>query len=488
MSLRKQMLLRMVGIFLIIMGFALFPSIIVAVVNYEIKSLMSFGYVAVPCLLLGLLIIKFVRPSLTKLKVRDGFLVVTMGWVLCSVIGALPFVISENIPEFVDAFFETASGLSTTGASILNDIEGLSRSMLFWRSFTHWLGGMGIIVLLMALLPSLGIGGQNIAISETPGPTLDKLTPRFADTAKNLYLLYILITVAETILLCLGGLSLYDSLIHTFGTVGTGGFSSYGASVGHFTSPYVQWVITIFMFICGINFNLYFVLFKSGPRKVFKDSEFRLYIGILLIATILISVNLYFTNTYDTLEESVRLSAFQSASITTTTGYATANFDLWPTFSKMIIFLLMLTGASSSSTGGGTKMIRILVALKMIKRNVSLKIHPNRIAPITINGKPLPSDVVTNISNFILTYILVILCGTAVVALDGHDMITSLTATIACIGNIGPGFNLVGPAMNFDFFSDFTKYVLSFLMIAGRLEVITFLVLFSPKYWNHNKA
>ncbi len=488
MSLRKQMILRMVGIYFIIMGFAFFPSIIVAIINNENDSIFAFLIVAIPCLIAGLLIIKIFRPSLSKLKVRDGFLVVSLGWVLCSIIGAFPFVISQSIPSFVDAFFETASGFSTTGASILNDIESLSKSMLFWRSFTHWLGGMGIIVLLMALLPSLGIGGQNIAISETPGPTLDKLTPRFADTAKNLYLVYILITVAETILLYLGGLSLYDSLIHTFGTVGTGGFSSYGASVGHFTSPYVQWVITIFMVICGINFNLYFILFKNGPKRVFKDSEFRLYIGVLVIATVLITLNLYFTNTYETVEESMRLSAFQSASITTTTGYATANFDLWPTFSKMILFLLMLTGASSSSTGGGTKMIRILVALKMIKRNVSLKIHPNRIAPITINGNVLPSDIVTNISNFILTYIFVILGGTLIVALDGYDMITSLTATIACIGNIGPGFNLVGPAMNFDFFSDFTKFVLSIMMIAGRLEVFTFLVLFSPKYWNPNKA
>ena len=289
-------------------------------------------------------------------------------------------------------------------------------------------------------------------------------------------------------LLCLGGLNLYDSLVHTFGTVGTGGFSNYAASVGHFTSPYVQWVITIFMVMCGVNFNLYFVLFKHGIKKVLQDSEFKLYMGVIFVTTTLITLNLYFTDTSSTISESLRLSAFQVGSITTTTGYATTNFDLWPTFSKMILFLLMLTGASSSSTGGGTKMIRILVALKMIKNGISQKIHPNRIVPITVNNSAVSSEIVTHIANFIFFYIFVILGGSLLVSIDGYYIVTTFTSVIACVGNIGPGFNLVGPAMNFDLFSDFSKMILAFLMIAGRLELFTFFMLFSPKYWNTNKA
>ncbi len=488
MSVNLKGIIRILGILFIIMGFAFIPSLLVAFIYKETSSIKGFALTIIPCIIIGLYLVKKFHPSLIKPKVRDGFLIVSLCWLIASIIGSAPFVISGAIPSPIDAFFETCSGFSTTGSSILTDVEALPKSMAFWRSFTHWLGGMGILVFLMALMPALGIGGQIIASAETPGPTLDKLTPRFSDTARNLYLIYLGFTVVETILLCLGGMSLYDSLVQTFGTVGTGGFSNYGNSIAHFESPYLQWVITIFMALCGINFNLYFVFAKNGPRKMLQDPELRLYLGIIFGTTALIALNIYLSGVYDTVSESIRSSAFQVSSIITTTGYATANYDLWPTFSKMMIFLLMLTGACSASTSGGVKIIRILVALKLVRRGVSLKIHPNRVVTVNLNGKVLPSDTVSNIANFIFLYILVILIGGFIVSFDGYDLISTFTGVMACVGNIGPGFNLVGPAMNFSIFSDLSKLVLSLLMIAGRLELFTLFMLFSRHYWNSNRA
>lgn len=488
MSISIKSVVRIIGIFLIIMSASFVPSLLVAVIYDEKVSVISFIATMIPCLIIGLIIIKTVRPSLTKLKVRDGFLIVSLCWILASLIGAVPLIISGAIPNPIDAIFEMCSGFSTTGASILTDIESLPQSMLFLRSFSHWLGGMGIIVFLMALMPGLGIGGQIIASAETPGPTLDKLTPRFYDTARSLYLLYIAFTAIETVLLLFGGMNLFDALIQTFGTVGTGGFSNYSDSIAHFNSPYVEWVITIFMVLCGINFNLYFVAARQGLARVFKDSEFKLYILILVTVTVLIIADLCANRAGGSGSETIRDAAFQVSSIMTSTGYATTDYDLWPTFCKMLLFMLMLVGASSSSTGGGVKVIRILVALKLVKRGFSLKVHPNRIVPVTINGRALAQETVTNITNFIFMFIAVTFGGSLLISLDGYDMVTSVSAVLACIGNIGPGFNLVGPAMNFSIFSGFSKIVLSFLMIAGRLELFTFFMLFSRHYWNSNKA
>lgn len=488
MSINLKGIFRVIGFLMVIMSIVMIPSLLVAIIYGESTSTWSFLVTIIPSFIIGYLISKKFKVDNFKPKLRDGYLIVSLCWFIASIIGAVPFVLSGAIPNPVNAFFETCSGFSTTGSSILTDVEALPKAMLFWRSFTHWLGGMGILVFLMALLPTLGIGGQIIASAETPGPTLDKLTPRFSDTARNLYLVYLMFTVVETILLCLGGMNLYDSLIHTFGTVGTGGFSNYGASVGHFESPYIHWVITIFMALCGINFNLYFVFAKKGIRKMLEDPELKLYLGLIGATTLVIAINIYMEGFYKTGFESLTASAFQVSSIITTTGYATANFDLWPTFSKMVLFLIMLTGACSSSTGGGVKIIRILVALKLVKRGISRRIHPSRVVTVNLNGKALSTDTVTNIANFILIYIMVVFLGSLVVAIDGFDLITNITAVIVCVGNIGPGFNLVGPAMNFDLFSDFTTFILSLLMIAGRLEIFTVLMLFSPYYWDSNKA
>lgn len=488
MSVNLKGIIRVIGYLMIIMSIVMMPSLIVSIIYKEAISSLSFIATIIPSFILGICIIKKFEIDNFKPKLREGYLIVSLCWFTASIIGAIPFILSGSITNPINAFFETCSGFSTTGSSILTDIESLPKSVLFWRSFTHWLGGMGILVFLMALLPKLGIGGQIIASAETPGPTLDKLTPRFADTARNLYLVYLLFTVAETILLLFGEMNLFDSLIHTFGTVGTGGFSNYGSSVGHFDSPYIYWVITIFMMLCGINFNLYFVLAKKGLRKTLEDPELRLYLTIIIATTLLIASDIYINGYYETPGKSLTESAFQVTSIITTTGYATTNFDLWPTFSKMILFLIMLTGACSSSTGGGVKIIRILVGLKLVKRGISRRIHPSRVVTVNLNGKSLSTDTVTNIANFIFIYIIAIFLGSLIISIDGNDLITNFTAVIVCLGNIGPGFNLVGPSMNFDLFSDFSTFILSILMIAGRLEIFTVIMLFSPYYWDSNRA
>ncbi|MDD5921680.1 MAG: potassium transporter TrkG, partial [Eubacteriales bacterium] len=392
------------------------------------------------------------------------------------------------IPNFIDAFFEMCSGYSTTGSTIIPDVESLPRSILFFRSLTHWIGGMGIIVFGTALLPSLGINGQLVANAETPGPTADKISARYSDHSKKLYLLYFAFTIAEIVLLFFAGMSPFDSMIHTFGTVGTGGFSSYNNSVAHFASPAIHWIIIIFMILCGTNFNLFFDIPKKGLKALTHDEEFRLYIKILGICTILITISLMLNGVIKNPFTSLTAAAFQTSSIMTTTGYATKDYDQWPAFAKCVLLIVFLSGACSSSTGGGPKIVRITVALKLIRRQVAKKLHPKRVYPLNYNGRPIPQEVATNISNFILFYIFVFFMGCLLVSLEGKDIVTTFSAVITCLGNIGPGFAKVGPTCNFSCMSYFSKFVLSILMIAGRLELFTVFVLFSPKYWNSNRG
>jgi len=488
MTVNFNNVIKIMSIIFLVLGGSMIPALLVAVIYNEPAPFNAFSSTILLCFGMGMVFHKMYQPAELKLKERDGFLIVTLCWLVASALGAIPFVISGSIPNYVDAFFETTSGFSTTGCSILTDIESLPKSMLFWRSFTHWLGGMGIIVFATALLPSIGIKGQIIASAETPGPTLDKTSPRFSDSARNLYLVYILFTVTEIVLLLFGGMNVYDAMVHSFGTVGTGGFSTYNDSIGHFDSTYIQWVIIVFMLLCGINFNLYFVLFRRGLKNAFKDSELKFYLLLISCISIFIFLNITVTGYYDDKGTAFTDSVFQVVSIITTTGYATCDYDIWPTFSKMLIFVLMLTGACTSSTGGGVKLIRILVALKMVRRGVSLKLHPNRFIPITIGNRAVPQEVATNIANFIFLYIFVVFAGSAVISLNGLDLMTTFSSVLTCVGNVGPGFNLVGPAMNFSVFSDFSKVCLSFLMIAGRLELFTFFMLVSPHYWNSNKV
>ena len=480
---------RIISFLFIVLGFSMVPALLVAFIYDEQTSIMAFIITIIHCLGIGIVFGRIYKLSgLKKLKERDSFLIVSLCWIVASAVGARPFVMSGAIPHFVDAFFETCSGFSTTGSSILTDIEALPKSMLFWRSFTHWMGGLGVIVLVTSLLPSIGIKGQFIASAETSRPTLDKMIPWFSDSSKHLYWVYFLFTLLEILLLLLGGMSGYDACIHTFGTVGTGGFSSYNDNIAHFDSLYLQWVIIVFMLLSGMNFNLHLVLLKRGFKRMVKDAELKFYLTVIGVMILLVFFNVMISGYGETWGKTFTDAAFQVVSTITTTGYSTYDYDLWPTFSRMLLFILMIAGACSSSTGSGVKMVRVFVALKMIRRGVSLKLHPNRFVPVTIGNRAVPQEVATNIANYIFLYIAVIFGGSLVISMNGFDLMTTISSVITCVGNVGPGFNLVGPSLNFSIFSDFSKIYLSFLMIAGRLELFTFFILFSPHYWNANKV
>lgn len=484
MNLSLRAVCKVIGLVLLVISLSMLPSLIVAVIYKEMTALLAFLSTVVFAALSGILLIRFGNYSTARLKVRDGFLIVTLCWIVSTLLGAVPFMLSGSIPNFFDAFFESCSGFSTTGASILTDVEALPKSMLFWRSFTHWIGGMGILIFAIALMPSLGINGQNIAVSETPGPTLDKITPKMSDTAKVLYGVYIVFTVAEIILLCLGGMSVFDAMIHTFGSVGTGGFSNYNNSVAHFDSAYIDIVITIFMVMSGANFNLYYMSLRRGVQTLLKDAEFRFYLLIISTVTILISANLFFSHYYENFGQALRYSVFQTASIITTTGFATTDFDIWPTFCKMLLLLLMLIGGCSSSTGGGVKVVRILILLKLIRRGIATRLHPNAVVTVKMDGRTVPTDTVTAIANHAFLLMVVVFISTILISLNNFSLVTSFTSVLTCLGNVGPGLDLVGPSANFSIFAAPAKFLLSFLMLAGRLELFTLFILLTPRFWN----
>ncbi len=476
-----SLIAKIMGKLLMIEAAALCLPLLVSFYYGEAEAL-SFIQTILICLIVGFLLSK-IKTKSEHIKVKEGLAIVTFGWVFFSVFGALPFLLSGAIPSVADAIFETVSGFSTTGASILTEIEGLPMGILFWRSFTHWLGGMGILVFTLALLPKMGAGSFQIIKAESPGPVSEKVAPRVKNTAMILYWIYIGMTLLEIILLMLGGLSFYEASVHSFGTVGTGGFSSKNASIGYF-SPYVQWVITIFMFASGTNFALYYLVLKGKVKKAFKDEEFRFYLGIFLGAIAILVVDLMNSGVYETLAETIRHSAFQAAAIITTTGYSTTDFDAWPSISKAIILMLFFVGGCAGSTGGGIKNIRILVILKSIKVSLLKILHPKAVVPVKVNGKTVSNDTIQAIFSFVMIWALIMLFGTVIVSLDGFPLLDSFTAVAVTLGNIGPGFGVVGPTANFAGFSDGIKYFFSFLMLVGRLELYTVLVMLTPAFWS----
>ena len=416
------------------------------------------------------------------LRVREGFAIVTFGWLLASAFGALPFVFSGSVPSYTDAFFETMSGFTTTGATILTDIEAVPSGILFWRSFTHWLGGMGIILLSLAILPFLGVGGMQLFKAEVPGPVADKLTPRVTQTAKVLWAVYIFLSVAETVLLMIGGLSLFDALCQTFGTMATGGFSNKNASIAAFPSPFVQWVIIVFMFLAGANFALHYRFIFHGWKIYGSDREFLVYVTIIGLASALI----YIANAgvwHDFGEPAVRETLFQVVSMQTTTGFITVDYEQWPIFSQLILFLLMFVGGSAGSTGGGIKVLRIYLLLKFVLVEFSRLLHPYAIVPVRVRQQTIPRDVVMNVLSFFVLYILIFAGGTLLIAAMGYDVATSFGAVAATLGNVGPGLGEVGAIDNYAHFPPVGKWILSFLMLLGRLELYTVLILFVPAYW-----
>ena len=413
---------------------------------------------------------------------REGLVCVGFSWIILSLLGCLPFVISGAIPRYVDAFFEIVSGFTTTGASVVASVEDLDKGILYWRSFSHWLGGMGVLVFLLAVIPgNKGTGfTMHLLRAESPGPDVGKLVPKMKQTAMILYVIYIIMTVINFVFLLCGGMSWLDALCTAFGTAGTGGFGVKNDSLAGF-SPYIQNVTTVFMFLFGINFSIYYLLLLREFRGVVKDEELRMYLGLALVSTILIAVNI--RPLYGTLEETIRHAAFQVSTIMTTTGYATTDFDLWPSFSKAILMMLMVIGASAGSTGGGFKCIRVLLLFKNLRRNIRQILNPQKVMVVRSNGKAVDEKVLSNTNAYLAAYVVIIIISTLLISLDGFDFETNFSAVLACFNNIGPGMAAVGPTCNFAAYSVFSKIILSVNMLAGRLEIFPILVLLSRSTW-----
>lgn len=429
---------------------------------------------------LGFLLAR-VKPYSDVIYAKDGFVVVSLGWVLMSLIGALPFVLSGDIPNYIDALFETVSGFTTTGASILEDVEGLSRGCMFWRSFTHWIGGMGVLVFIMAVLPMSGEHSMHIMRAEVPGPTVGKLVPRLRQTAKILYLIYIAMTLLEMLLLLLGGMSFYDALLHAFATAGTGGFSTKSASIAAFDSLYLEMVIAVFMVLFGVNFNLYFLLLIGRWKDALKSEELHWYLGI--IAASVMAITLGISKMYGGFAIGLRHAFFYVASITSSTGFGTVDFVTWPEYCKWIIVMLMFCGACAGSTGGGIKTSRVIILFRNVACEIRQMIHPRTVTRVQLDGKRVDTDGLKAVSTFFTSFMLLLITGSFLVSLDGYDMATNFSAVLSSLSNIGPGMSLIGPTGNYNIFSYGSKLVLTVMMLIGRLEIFPILILFSPSTW-----
>ena len=450
-----------------------------AALVYGEREGFAFLLVMALCALCGFLLSgrKPINPSFYS---REGFVTTALGWVLMSVFGCLPFVITGEIPRFIDALFETVSGFTTTGASIMSSVEEMSHCSMTWRCFTHWIGGMGVLVFLLAVVPMVGGSNMHLMKAESPGPSVGKLVPKVRYTARILYYLYIALTVLEFVLLLIFGMTPYEALCTSFGTAGTGGFGIYNSSIGGF-SPQIQWIVTIFMIVFGVNFNVYFLLIMGKARDALRCEEMRWYLVIVGAATLLIFANAY--DTALTIEHNLRNSAFQVASIITTTGFATTDFNLWPEFSKLILVLLMFVGACAGSTGGGMKVSRMVMAAKSLFRYIGSFLHPRRVRRVKFEDKDVDEDTVRSIGVYFVAVFFIVVVSSLIVALDNKDLISTFTAVAATFNNIGPGLNEVGPTANFASFSDLSKAVLIFDMLAGRLEVFPVLMLLYPPLW-----
>jgi len=450
---------------------------------YYRESLLSISIAAAVTILVGGGIFLYTRRNLnTELKKKDGYLVVTLGWLTMSLCGTLPYLISGTIPNFTDAFFETISGFTTTGATILTDIEILPKGILFWRSLTQWIGGMGIIVLAVAILPILGIGGMQLFVAEAPGITPDKLKPRIKETAKRLWIIYIGLTLMEMVLLMLGGMTFFDAINHSLTTMATGGFSTKNASVAYFNSPYIQYVLIVFMFLAGTNFTITYFALKGKFLQTWRNEEFRNYTLLTIFVTLLISI-FVFSSDWEGFEKSFRDSLFQVVSIITTTGYITADYTAWTPFVTVIFFLLMFTGGSAGSTAGGIKIVRHTLLFKNSLLEMKRQLHPSAVIPVRLNNLAVSRDITYNVLAFIMIYLFAYGVGIFLISFTGVSMDTALGAVATCLGNIGPGLGEVGPVNNFASITPFGKWILAFLMLMGRLELFTVLMLFNMHYW-----
>ena len=480
-----KMMGRFTAQILSIEGLFLLPPLVISLCLGETAAIHGLLVtLAITAVLAGVLFL-FCRNAKSAFYATDGMVCVAFSWFILSLIGALPFYISGAIPRFVDAFFETVSGFTTTGASILPEVESMEKGLLFWRSFTHWIGGMGVLVFLLAIAPSKGSEQgftMHLLRAESPGPSVGKLVPKMRKTAGILYLLYVILTVMDILLLLAGGMSVFEAFCTAFGTAGTGGFGVKNDSIASY-SPYIQNVTSIFMLLFGVNFSCYYLLLLRQVKSVFKDEELRLYFAIVLGSVALIAWNLW--DFYPTAEETLRHALFQVSSIMTTTGFATTDFDLWPSFSKTILLCLMVVGASAGSTGGGIKVARVLLLFKSLKRNIAQMLHPRRVKLVRNNGTVVDERVIAGTNAYLSAYVLIVFFSFVIISLDGFSTGTNFSAVLACLNNIGPGLEVVGPVCNYSGFSVLSKLVLTMDMLLGRLEIFPILVLFSFQTWKN---
>ncbi len=474
-----RMIAYLLGMIVLIIGAFLLLPFLIALIYSEASGL-SFLITGAASLLLGFLLTRM-KPEKKSMYAKEGFVVTALGWIVISLIGAAPFTLSGQIPSYLDAVFETVSGFTTTGASILPNVEALDRCMLFWRSFSHWLGGMGILVFMLALVNLSGGQSNHLLRAESPGPSVAKMVPNMRKSSTILYSIYIALTVLQIILLLLGGMPLFDSLCHTFGTAGTGGFGIKSASIGAYDSYYLQGVIAVFMVLFGINFNVYFFLLMRKWANAFRNTEVWAYLGIITFCTLTISLNIasMFPSFYDAFHHAF----FSVASVMTTTGFATADFNLWPEYSRFLLVLLMVIGACAGSTGGGVKVSRLVILYKAAAFEVRKLLHPNSIKVLTMDGKRISKETVQGVQGYLVVYFAITVLSLLLVSLDNFDFVTTLTAVEATLNNIGPGLNLVGPTGNYSFFSPMSKIVLTLDMLFGRLELFPMLILLSPSTW-----
>lgn len=463
----------------IVGGLMLAPTL-VSLIYGEKRVFWSFLITVAAAFALGTLIERLCRTNNKVIYAKDGFAIVSLAWLGMSAIGAIPFAVSGEIPSYVDAFFETVSGFTTTGATILSDVEVLSRGLLFWRSFAHWIGGMGVLVFVMAIVSNISDRSIHIMRAEMPGPSVGKLVPRAKDTAKILYLIYIVLTFAEIIMLCIGGMPIFDSVLHSFGTAGTGGFGIKADSIGGY-SNYCQMVIAVFMLIFGMNFNLFYLLLLRRFRSVMRSTELWVYLGIVTVAVSAISVNLM--PIYNNVADSIRYSLFQVSSVITTTGYATTDFNMWPGFSKGILMLLGCIGACAGSTAGGLKMSRVVILAKQFVKEIRRMIHPRSVNAVKFEGKALDDPTLSSVSIYMAAYVVCVVAVFLAVSYEPFGFETNFSAVLATFNNVGPGFGDVGPAGNFSQYSDVSKLVFSLAMLLGRLEIFPLIIALSPSTW-----
>lgn len=464
-------------------AFLTLPGIVSAI--YGEKGCFAFLWVALGSAVAGSLII-LRKPKNMRFYLREGFVTVALSWIVMSVIGCLPFMINGDIPHFADALFEMISGFTTTGASVVANVEGLTKGSLFWRCFSHWIGGMGVLVFLLAIVPMAGGSHMNLMKAESPGPSVGKLVPKVRQTAKYLYVIYFALTVIEVIFLLFGHMNLFDAITTAFGTAGTGGFAIWNDGFVS-ASPYNQWVVTLFMLLFGVNFGFYFLILTGRLRDALKFEEVRVYFVIVVVSAVLIFINLRSFALYAP-ADGVRHAFFQVVSIMTTTGYASTNFDLWPETSRTILVILMFVGACAGSTAGGIKVSRFVIAIKSFIKEIISYLHPRSVKKIKVEGKPLEHETLRATNVYFMTYMVIFAVSVLLVSIENKDLVTNFTAVAAALNNIGPGLSMVGPMANFGHFTDFTKYILMFDMLAGRLEIFPMLLLFCPAVWKRRRA